>query len=33
MSFQGNTIAYSYNYDKERINSPLPQTWIEMKLQ
>ncbi len=33
MSFQVNTVAYSYNYDKERIDSLSPQTWIEMELQ
>ncbi len=32
MSFQVNTVAYSYNYDKERIDSPPPQTRIEIEL-
>ncbi len=31
MSFEVNTVAYSYNYDKERIDSPSPQTRIEIE--
>ncbi len=31
--FSSKYYCYSYNYDKEHINSPPPQTWIEMELQ